>query len=104
VLTNMGLSLALAKQLPQAEQALQQAVTSPKADARMRGDLALVLALEGKFSDAETVSQADLSPDAARANVEAIRQMIAQDDSLRDPRKPSTSAKPKAPAKAENAG
>ena len=38
VLTNMGLSLALAKQLPQAEQALRQAVASPKADARMRGD------------------------------------------------------------------
>ena len=44
----------------------------------MRGDLALVLALEGKFSDAEAVGQADLSVDAARANVEAIRQMIAQ--------------------------
>ena len=41
VLTNMGLSLALAKQLPAAEDALRQAVASPKADARMRGDLAL---------------------------------------------------------------
>jgi Flp pilus assembly protein TadD len=104
VLTNMGLSLALAKKLPEAEQALQQAVASPKADARMRGDLALVLALEGKFSDAEMVGQADLSPDAARANVEAIRQMIAQNDSLRDLRKPAKGAKPKAPAKAEDAG
>ena len=55
VLTNMGLSLALAKQLPEAEQALRQAVASPKADARMRGDLALVLALEGKFGEAERV-------------------------------------------------
>jgi Flp pilus assembly protein TadD len=103
VLTNMGLSLALAKQLPQAEEALKQAVASPKADARMRGDLALVLALEGKFSDAETIGQADLSPDAARANVEAIRQMIAQNDSLRDLRKPAKAAKPKAP-KTEDAG
>src|SRR5580693_5561845 len=66
VLTNMGLSLALAKHLPEAEQVLKQAAASPKADARMRGDLALVLALEGKFSEAETVGQADLSPDAAR--------------------------------------
>ena len=49
VLTNMGLSLALAKKLPEAEQALRQAVSSPRADARMRGDLALVLALEGKI-------------------------------------------------------
>ena len=104
VLTNMGLSLALAKKLPEAEQALRQAVASPKADARMRGDLALVLALEGKFSDAETVGRVDLSADAARANVEAIRQMIAQNDSWRDLRKPAKTAKPKAPAKTEDAG
>jgi Flp pilus assembly protein TadD len=104
VLTNMGLSLALAKKLPEAEQALRQAVASPKADARMPGDLALVLALEGKFSEAETVGRADLSPDAARANVAAIRQMIAQNDSWRALRKDAKPAKPKAPAKAEGAG
>jgi Flp pilus assembly protein TadD len=104
VLTNMGLSLALAKKLPEAEQALRQAVASPKADARMRGDLALVLALEGKFSEAETVGRADLSPDAARANVAAIRQMIAQNDSWRELRKGATPAKPKAPGKTEAAG
>ena len=98
VLTNMGLSLALAKQLPEAEQALRQAVASPKADARMRGDLALVLALEGKFPEAEKVGLADLSPEAARANVEAIRQMIAENDSWRDLRKQPKDAKPKPPA------
>jgi Flp pilus assembly protein TadD len=98
VLTNMGLSLALAKQLPEAEQALRQAVASPKADARMRGDLALVLALEGKFAEAEKVGLADLSPEAARANVEAIRQMIAESDSWRDLRKQPKAAKPHAGA------
>ena len=97
VLTNMGLSLALAKQLPEAEQALRQAVASPKADARMRGDLALVLALEGKFGEAEQVGLTDLSPDAARANVEAIRRMIAQNNSWRELRKPANAAKPKPP-------
>ena len=56
-----GTSLALNKQLPEAEKALQQAVASPKADARMRGDLALVLALEGKFAEAEQVGKTDLS-------------------------------------------
>jgi Flp pilus assembly protein TadD len=70
----------------------------------MRGDLALVLALEGKFSDAEMVGQADLSPDAARANVEAIRQMIAQNGSLRELGKPAKGAKPKGPAKTDDAG
>jgi Flp pilus assembly protein TadD len=104
VLTNLGLSLALAKQLPQAEQVLTQAVASPKADARMRGDLALVLALEGKYSEAEEVGRTDLTADAARANVEAIRQIIAQNNSLRDLGKPAKGAKPKAPAKTEDAG
>jgi Flp pilus assembly protein TadD len=103
VLTNMGLSLALAKQLPTAEDALRQAVASPKADDRMRGDLALVLALEGKFSDAETVGRTDLSPEAARANVEAVRQMIAQNGSLRDLGKPAKGGKQKV-AKTEDAG
>jgi Flp pilus assembly protein TadD len=98
VLANMGLSLALAKQLPEAEQALRQAVANPKADARMRGDLALVLALEGKFGEAEQVGLTDLSPEAARANVDAIREMIARNDSWRDLRKPASGAKPKAPA------
>ncbi len=103
VLTNMGLSLALAKKLPEAEQALKQAVASPKADARMRGDLALVLALEGKFKEAEEVGLADLSPEAARANVDAIRQMIAQNNSWRELRTPAKTAKPKAPPPAEDA-
>ena len=102
VLTNMGLSLALAKKLPEAEQALKQAVTSPKADARIRGDLALVLALEGKFKEAEEVGLTDLSPEAARANVDAIRQMIAQNNSWRELRTPAKAAKPK-PASNEDA-
>jgi Flp pilus assembly protein TadD len=104
VLTNMGLSLALAKHLPEAEEALRQAVASPKADARIRGDPALVLALEGKFADAETVGRIDLSPDAARANVEAIRQMIAQNDSWREFRKPAKATRATASANAEDAG
>jgi Flp pilus assembly protein TadD len=101
VLTNMGLSLALAKRLPEAEDALRQAAANPKADARMRGDLALVLALEGKYSDAETVGRTDLGPDAARANVEAIRQMIAHNDSWRELKKP---AKAKAQSNTDGAG
>ena len=92
VLTNMGLSLALAKQLPEAERTLRQAVASPKADARMRGDLALVLALEGKFAEAERVSRTDLSSEAARADVEAIRRMLAATDSPRAVDRPSKTA------------
>ena len=75
VLTNMGLSLALTKQLQEAERILRQAAASPRADATTRGDLALVLALEGKYAEAERVGETDLSPEAAHANVEAVKQM-----------------------------
>jgi Flp pilus assembly protein TadD len=83
-LSNLGLSYALTKQLPLAEDALRQASASARADARVRNNLALILALEGKFAEAEEVSRQDMSAAAAKANVEAIRQMIAQNDSWRD--------------------
>ena len=83
VLTNMGLSLALSGRLPEAESALRQAAAIPKADALTRGDLALVLALEGKFAEAEQVGRTDLSSEAARTNVEAIRRMLAAGDPKR---------------------
>jgi Flp pilus assembly protein TadD len=95
VLSNLGLSYALAKDLPDAETSLRQASASPHADARMRQNLALILALEGKFGEAETVSQQDMSAQAASANVTAIKQMIAQSDSWRDLQ--SGGVKPKHP-------
>ena len=83
-LSNLGLSYALTKQLPEAEAALREACVSPRADARMRQNLALVLALEAKFAEAEQISRRDMTAQAASANVAAIRQMIAQSDSWRD--------------------
>ena len=83
VLSNLGLSYALSKQLPLAEDTLRQAAALPRADARVRQNLALVLALEGKFGEAEQVSEHDMPADAAARNVAAIRDMIAQNDSWR---------------------
>jgi Flp pilus assembly protein TadD len=77
LLNNLGLSYALTKQLPQAEATLREASANPHADVRVRNNLALVLSLEGKYAQAEDVSRQDMSDDAARANVKAIRQMIA---------------------------
>lgn len=84
ILNNLGLSYALTKQLPLAEQVLRQAADSARADSRVRDNFALVLALEGKFGEAEKVERQDLSAQAAAANVAAIRQMIAQSNSWRD--------------------
>jgi Flp pilus assembly protein TadD len=78
VLSNLGLSYALAKQLPRAESTLELAASQPNADVRVRQNLALVLALEGKFAQAQTVAQHDLPPLQAAENVASIRQMIAQ--------------------------
>src|SRR5260370_15105491 len=84
ILNNLGLSYALSKQLPKAEATLRQAAASPAADARTRANLGLVLALEVKFAEAQKIQKHDLSDDAARANVAAIRPMLAQNHSWRD--------------------
>ena len=84
VLSNMGLSYALSRQLPRAEETLLLAANQPGADMRVRQNLSLVLALEGKFPQAEEWSRRDLSPIDAAANVAAIRQMISQSNTWRD--------------------
>jgi len=84
ILSNLGLSYALARNLPQAEDALREAAASPRADMRIRQNLALVLALQGKFTEAEQVSAHDLPPKEAHENVAAIRQMISQSNTWRE--------------------
>lgn len=81
VMSNQGLSFALAKRLPQAEATLKQAALSPRADARVRQNLALVLGLEGKFPEAEEVLRRDLAPADVATNMAAIRGMISQPNS-----------------------
>jgi len=97
VLSNLGLSYALAKHLPQAETTLKQAAAQPRADMRVRQNLALVLALQGKFDEAQTVSTRDLSPIDAAANVASIRQMISQSNTWQQIQK--ADVKPKAAAR-----
>jgi len=84
VLSNLGLSYALSRQLPRAEETLKEAALQPGADMRVRQNLALVLALEGKFDQAEEWSRRDLSPIDAAANVEQIKMMISESDAWRD--------------------
>ncbi len=83
VLSNLGLSYALAKNLPRAEETLRLAAAQPTADNRVRQNLALVLGLQGKFSEAEEMLKRDLSPADAQQSVASIRQMISQSDTWR---------------------
>jgi Flp pilus assembly protein TadD len=78
VLSNLGLSYALAKDLPKAEATLRTAMAAPKFDRRVRQNLALVVGLQGRFSEAEEIAKADLPPDEAASNVAYLRQMLTQ--------------------------
>ncbi|MDE2362659.1 MAG: tetratricopeptide repeat protein [Hyphomicrobiales bacterium] len=97
VLSNLGLSYALSRNLPRAETTLRTAVAQPGADIRVRQNLALILALEGKFDEAQQVSQRDLAPIDAASNVEAIRRMISQSNTWRDIQKVDRAARTKKP-------
>jgi Flp pilus assembly protein TadD len=80
VLSNLGLSYALEKKLPLAETTLRRAAAAPNASPKVRQNLALVIGLQGRFAEAEKIAAADLPPDQAAANVNYLRQMLAQQD------------------------
>jgi Flp pilus assembly protein TadD len=77
VLSNLGLSYALSKDLRNAEATLRRAAAQRPADPRVRQNLALVVGLQGRFAEAEAIARADLPPDEAAANVAYLRQMLA---------------------------
>lgn len=80
VLSNLGLSYALAKDLPRAEDTLRRASANRMAEPRVRQNLALVVGLQGRFGEAEEIARGDLSGEEAAANVAYLRQMLAQKD------------------------
>jgi len=96
VLSNLGLSYALSKDLVRAEATLRRAATQPRVDPRVRQNLALVVGLQGRFSEAENIAQADLPSDEAVANVAYLRQMLAQQNGWKVPGPPG-----KPPARAQ---
>src|SRR5207237_759860 len=80
VLSNLGLSYALSKQLPLAESTLRRAAERPEAAPKVRQNLALVVGLQGRFPEAETIARGDLPPEEAAANVAVLKQMLAQNN------------------------
>jgi Flp pilus assembly protein TadD len=83
VLSNLGLSYVLSKDLPKAEETLRRAYASARADARVRQNLGLVVGLQGRFAEAESIVKADLPPEEAAANVAYLKEMLSHKDNPR---------------------
>jgi Flp pilus assembly protein TadD len=92
VLSNLGLSYLLTKDLKNAEITLRRAVAQPNAGPKVRQNLALVVGLRGRFEEAEKIASADLPDNEAAANVNYLRQMLAQQGNLKKLGRASVSA------------
>jgi Flp pilus assembly protein TadD len=79
VMSNLGLSYALSRNLPEAESTLRRANAQNSREPRVRQNLALVVGLQGRFQEAQDIASADLSPEEAAANLEYLRNMLAAD-------------------------
>ena len=76
VLSNLGLSYVLSKDLPQAEETLRRAYGHASGDPRVRANLALVVGLRGNMAEAEKIAKADLPPEEAAANVTQLKLLL----------------------------
>ena len=61
-----------------AEETLRRALGQGGVDPRVRQNLALVVGLQGRFPEAESIARSDLPPVEAAANVAYLKQMLAQ--------------------------
>jgi Flp pilus assembly protein TadD len=94
VLSNLGLSYALSKELTKAEATLRKAVAQPGSGARARQNLALVVGLQGRFEEADSIARKDLPPEEAAANVAYLRQMLPQQNEAKKIARPGASPPP----------
>ncbi len=78
VLSNLGMSYVLTNDLAGAEMYLRKAIAQPTADSLVRQNLALVVGLQGRFEEAETVARGELPTKQAEANSKYLRQMLTQ--------------------------
>src|SRR5262252_4001506 len=83
VLSNLGLSYALSKDLVRAEATLRRAAAQSKVDSRVQQNLALVVDLQRRAAHAEGLAHPDLP--AADANVAYLRQVLAQQNGWKEP-------------------
>ena len=81
VLTNLGVSHLMANEPDQAETVLRQAAALPNAPPETRQNLAIAVALQGRFDEAEQLERIDLPPAQVQANMQYLRGL------LNDPRR-----------------
>ena len=78
VLSNLGLSYVLSKDLPKAEESLRRAYDHAGADPRVRTNLAVVVGLQGRSAEAETLVKAGLPPEQATARVAELKRLLSR--------------------------
>jgi Flp pilus assembly protein TadD len=78
VLSNLGLSYALTNDLKKAEDTLRLATAQPGAAAKVKQNLALVVAMEGRVPEAESIARYGVPPAQGDANVAYLRSTLAQ--------------------------
>ncbi|SRR5260221_8784649 len=83
VLSNLGLSYVLSKDLPKAEETLRRANGHAATDQRIRTNLAFVVGLQGRLTEAENLVMAGLPPPEAAANATALKQLLARKEHAR---------------------
>lgn len=76
LLNNLALSYAMSGNAEKAEPLLRRAIKNGHDTPRVRQNLALVLGLQKKFSEAKQLASVDLSTDRAEANMAYLRSMV----------------------------
>ena len=105
VLSNLGLSYVLAKDLPKAEEMLRRAYGRRGADPRVRANLALVVGLRGNLAEAEKIVKADLPPEEARRQRRAVEAVaVAEGKRARRDAARCRSRRPDAPTERRRVG
>jgi Flp pilus assembly protein TadD len=83
VLSNLGLSYVLSKDLAKADEVLRRANAHADRDPRVRMNLAVVLGLEGRQAEAESIAKANLPVEEANANVAELKRLLARKEAAR---------------------
>jgi Flp pilus assembly protein TadD len=97
VLSNLGLSYMLSKDLPKAEETLRRACGRTGASRRVRQNLVLVVGLQGRLAEAESILKADQPAEEATASVAYLKRLLSRKEGARaeaDSKKAAATGRP----------